>query len=75
MPFGFILNGNDRARSPTEWVRSACEHVDLIERALGGPPPSAVFASWERYPTRMLPTTSDSTFTGVLKWYLDRRKR
>jgi hypothetical protein len=75
MPFGFILNGNDRARTQTEWLRSAREHVGWIEEKLCGSPPAVVFASWVAYPERMLPETSDTTFTGLVRWYIDRTKR
>ncbi|GGF18541.1 hypothetical protein GCM10011611_25520 [Aliidongia dinghuensis] len=70
VPFGIIYNADADVGSDVEWTRSAVDHVAEIETALGIHPDAAIFQTWTRYPTRVLPETQPGTLMGVPLQYL-----
>jgi hypothetical protein len=71
---GIIYNGNPGDASDAGWVASARAHIDLVEHTYGFHPDQAVFQSWHKYPTHTLPETSPETLTGLIDFYIERRK-
>jgi hypothetical protein len=81
IPFGIIYNADDvtsghwfdpnsLSNSDIGWVRNAVSHYTEIESGLGVHPDHAVFITWVRYPTRMLPETQAGTFTNLVFQYI-----
>jgi hypothetical protein len=73
IPLGVIYNGLASDQSDVAWIANADTQIRLIEHKLGFKPDRAIFQSWYLYPQTMLPeTTPNSTFTGLVKSYVDR---
>jgi hypothetical protein len=62
-------------KSDVGWVQNAVKHYTEVESGLGIHPDHAVFATWVRYPTRMLPESQPGTFTNLVFRYLQYTKR
>jgi hypothetical protein len=86
IPFGIIYNAaalgaepwfdpNSRSNSDIGWIRNAVSHYTEIESGLGVHPDHAVFVTWVRYPTRMLPETQAGTFTNLVFQYIRQNKK
>jgi hypothetical protein len=65
---------NSESNSDTGWVRNAVSHYTRVESLLGTPPDHAVFETWVRFPTRMLPETQPGAFTNLVHQYVQQRK-
>jgi hypothetical protein len=57
------------------WVQNAVKHYTEVESGLGIHPDHAVFATWVRYPTRVLPESQPGTFTNLVFRYLQYTKK
>jgi hypothetical protein len=69
VPFGVIYNGGD-VSGDEAWALETERHYDEIEGGLGIPPDAAVFHTWVRYPTRVLPENQAGTLTNIVLNYL-----
>jgi hypothetical protein len=54
----------------TTWIDSTRQHIAEIESTLGVHPYAAIFRSWARYPSRLLPETRPGTLTNLAFQYL-----
>jgi hypothetical protein len=70
IPFGIIYNADDAAHSDETWIDSTRQHIAEIESTMGIHPYAAVFRSWARYPSRLLPETQPGTLTNLALQYL-----
>jgi hypothetical protein len=70
IPFGVIYNADAETVSDQMFLDSARRHISEIEVALGIHPDSAIFQSWVKWPTRMLPETQRGTYTNLVFQYL-----
>jgi hypothetical protein len=86
IPFGIIYNAASLGAEPwfdaksvsnsdIGWVRNAVSHYTQIESGLGVHPDHAVFVTWVRYPTRMLPETQAGTFTNLVFQYIQQHQK
>lgn len=62
---GLIVTGGGRAESDREWVDQALTHYNDYTRTFGTPA-LVTFSSWMKHPTRVLPESDPTTFTGLL---------
>lgn len=67
--FGIIYNGDDLAKSDSEWSSEAVSHFKAFEDHAGRPD-DVVFQSWVSHPSRSLPETADDALTGIARQYL-----
>ena len=70
IPFGIIYNADADVTSDTEWTESAVRHFVEIESILNIHPDAAIFQTWTRYPTRVLPESQPGTLMNVPFQYL-----
>jgi hypothetical protein len=70
VPFGIIYNGDADVGDDVGWMQSALDHVAEIETALGVHPDAAIFQTWTRSPTRVLPEGQPGTLMSVALRYL-----
>lgn len=68
IPIGVIYNGPPE--SDAAWTAGAQHHVDQVETGLGLKPDAAIFQTWNRYPSHLLPETRPGTLTNVVLGYL-----
>jgi hypothetical protein len=68
--FGIIYDGDADVDGDVAWMRSALDQVAEIETVLGVHPAAAIFQTWTRYPTRVLPETTPGTLTNLALDYL-----
>ncbi|HEY4606563.1 MAG TPA: hypothetical protein VIH55_02855, partial [Acidimicrobiia bacterium] len=73
VPFGIIYNGGDGAADDADWNQLTAERFYTYEQARGGEPDQVVLQSWHFYPTRVLPESDPSTFTGLINRYIGNR--
>jgi hypothetical protein len=71
---GVIFNAPGPGASDEAWVANAVHNIDAIHGALGTAPRQAVFASWTKHPTHILPETAPGALTYVLRQYVDRKR-
>ncbi len=71
---GIIYNGTGTDSSDEEWIRSAKQHIRLMEDKHGLHPDQAVIQSWDAYPQHLLPETSPGSLTGLVNYYAGRVK-
>jgi hypothetical protein len=71
VPVGIIYNGDDLSISGREWAETARQHIGAVERDVGIPD-FAVFQSWRRFPSRVLPESDPQSLTGIVKAYIER---
>jgi hypothetical protein len=69
LKFGVIYNGDEQDSTGRTWVSDAIRHFEKLESQPTLIPDNAVFASWNNYPTRALPETSDETLSHVVASY------
>jgi len=69
LEFGVFYNGDGRDHGDTAWVSAAVGHFEKLESQPGFRPDDALFASWDNYPTHVLPETSDGTLGHVVASY------
>jgi hypothetical protein len=69
MPIGVFYDGNPEADSDGQWLAEAAQHIRGFQQLIGGPPTYALFQSWHRHPTRVLPETSSAAFTSLVLSY------
>jgi hypothetical protein len=70
IPLGIIYNDGANADTDEAWQQSANRHIADVEAVLGVHPQMAVFSTWDRHPTRMLPEDQPGTLTNVVLGYL-----
>ena len=70
VPFGIIYNADADALTDAAWTQSALDHITFIESVLGLHPDEAIFQTWVRNPTHLLPETQAGTLSNVAYQYL-----
>jgi hypothetical protein len=73
LPLGVIYNGQPADATDAAWIADAKSHIELIEGEIGVKPNLAKFQSWTDHPSRILPETASDSFTGLVKYYLERQ--
>lgn len=68
MKLGIVYNGDNEDDSDAAWIDHAWHNVAATESEYGIVPDQAVFASWNRFPSRALPESSPEAHT----WLIDR---
>lgn len=71
--FGVIYNAGPQGTSDASWAQAAIRHADEVETELGLHPDDALFQTWEKFPTRLLPETASDTLTNIALRYLQPR--
>jgi len=71
IPFGIIYNSDGEVESDLEWTGSAIRHFLEIESVLNIHPDAAIFQTWTKYPTHVLPENQRGTLTNVALQYLE----
>jgi len=69
VPFGMLYNGG-LAPTAEQWVQLTGQRVHDFDAA-GDPPDHVVLQSWMPQPDHVLPETNPSTFSGLLKTYVE----
>jgi len=75
MKVGIIYNSDGGGANDREWLQNAEKGFTKIESELGLIPEQPVMQSWESFPTRSLPETSDTAHTYLIARYLLPRTR
>lgn len=70
IPIAFIYNADAAAVTDASWQQSAEDHIAEIETRLDLRPDIAVFDSWVRNPSHVLPETTPGTLTNIALRYL-----
>ncbi|WP_426412557.1 hypothetical protein [Bradyrhizobium ganzhouense] len=70
VPFGIIYNADSAVGSDADWTRSALDHAAEIETVMNVHPDTAIFQSWTRNPTHVLPEGQPGTLMNVALQYL-----
>ncbi|WP_426420228.1 hypothetical protein [Bradyrhizobium genosp. A] len=70
IPFGIIYNADGSAASDAAWTQSAVSHFLEIEQVRGIHPDDAIFQTWTRNPTHVLPESQSGTLMNVALQYL-----
>lgn len=70
LKFGVIYNGDGFDTSSAKWVSAARAHYRHLESLGNVIPDQAVFQSWNKYPTRVLPETADTTLGYLVGRYV-----
>ncbi|TDX02107.1 hypothetical protein [Dinghuibacter silviterrae] len=73
VPFGIIYNGDQNAATDQEWTQAAIDHFTQIETALGVHPDDAIFQTWEKLPSHMLPEDQPGAFMNIPYQYIHAR--
>ena len=68
--FAIIYNGDGTDDSDAAWTDQARRKFEIVEGEMGLRPDAAVFASWNVRPRFLLPETSASSHTGLVRSYL-----
>lgn len=68
--FGITYRGDDTDATDAEWLARARSRFIEYEVEHGGTVDHAVFQSWNRHPTRLLPETDPDSFTHLVGEYL-----
>lgn len=71
LKFGIIYLGDMDDTTDQEWTSKASARFQLYQGQSGGNPDYVLFQSWEPHPQHCLPETDPTTFTGLLKTYVD----
>ncbi len=71
--FGVIYNAGPQGTGDVQWAQAAIRHADQVESELGLHPDDALFQTWEKFPTRVLPETASGTLTHIALHYLKPR--
>jgi hypothetical protein len=66
---GIIYNGTGADDSDSAWIDHATRNYIAVEDEIGIIPDQAVFASWNDFPTHLLPETAPLTETGLILAY------
>jgi hypothetical protein len=69
IPYGIIYNGTYADDTDAEWVHHAEQHY-LDYEAAGRSPDVAIFQTWRRYPTHVLPPKDAETLTNLAADYV-----
>ncbi len=72
IPLGVIYNGLS-AKTDSDWMRAAEDHIFQYEVLGGNKPEQAVFQTWESLPTHVLPETDPNALTYLVNRYSRRR--
>ena len=72
IPFGVIYNADAESSfgSDATFVDSTRRHIGEVGPVFGVHPDHAIFQTWVKLPTRMLPETQPGTFTNLVLQYL-----
>ncbi|MBV8600087.1 MAG: hypothetical protein JO359_00845 [Candidatus Eremiobacteraeota bacterium] len=71
MRFGIIYIGDYPDPSDQVWASKVVARFQSFQETYGATPDFVLFQSWEPHPYRCLPETDPTTFTGVVKEYVD----
>jgi hypothetical protein len=69
VPVGIIYTGNAFDKTDEAWLSAAGERVKKLELEKSAQPDHILFQSWQDKPDRVLPETTDFTFTDFVKDY------
>ena len=72
VPLGIIYDADRFAKTDQSWTQNAISHYTRVEEGLGVHPDHAVFETWTRYPTHMLPESESGTLTNVVLQYIQK---
>jgi hypothetical protein len=70
IPFGIIYNAGPNVANDEQWQLSTERNISEAESMRRIHPDIAVFATWEHYPTRLLPEDRFGTMTNIVLRYL-----
>jgi hypothetical protein len=68
--FGIIYIGDPQDASDAQWTAKVVSRFQAYEGTNSGRPDYALFQSWHTHPTRCLPETDPTTFTGAIDAYV-----
>lgn len=68
------FDASSESKSNIGWVQNAVSHSAEVESLLGAPPDHAIFETWVRYPTRVLPENEPGTLTNAVLQYAQQHK-
>jgi len=71
MKFGIIYIGDIQDTSDAQWAGKVVARFQAYQGQDGGQPDFVLFQSWEPHPTRCLPETDPTTFTGAMDIYVN----
>jgi hypothetical protein len=71
--FGVIYNAGSQGTSDALWTQAAIRNANRMESEFGLHPEDAVFQTWEKFPSHLLPETTPGTLTNVVLNYLNPR--
>ena len=72
IPYGLIRNGNGlKSTSDAAWVTSALLRIATYNSLRLPQPAQNVFQTWDPYPTHVLPETSPTTMTFLVKTFFE----
>jgi hypothetical protein len=75
LKLGLIYNGTGMDYSDTDWIANAVQNFDRVEDDLLIIPDQAIFASWDPFPTHLLPESDPLAQTYLIDRYLLPRTR
>ena len=70
MKIGIVYNGDVRDKTAKAWIQHAVRNFETVEGTLRIIPDRAIFASWNDFPTHLLPETNDTSMTWLIERYV-----
>jgi hypothetical protein len=70
IPFGVIYNAAPDVDSDVAWTANVKRHIAEAETEFSIRPDAAIFQTWTRFPSHLLPESQDGTLTNVMLGYL-----
>jgi hypothetical protein len=70
MKYGMIYDALQTAQSDAQWIADAKAGIATMETQTQAIPDTAIIASWNQYPTHVLPATNPTTLSSLLLYYL-----
>jgi hypothetical protein len=67
--YGVLFTAGANPTSDREWIERAQGHINEFRSVISAKPGQAVFTSWQKYPSRVLPDTEPTTLTYLIAWY------
>jgi hypothetical protein len=70
IPFGVIYTAAPDVDSDVAWTANVRRHIAEVETEFSIRPDAAVFQTWVKYPSHLLPESQDGTLTNLMLGYL-----
>ena len=70
IPFGVIYTAAPDVDSDVAWTANVKRHIAEVETEFSIRPDAAIFQTWTKYPSHLLPENQDGTLTNVMLEYL-----